>query len=100
MQHAKGTYSGQLLDKGVEFIVLLGFTALLGGAFAIALSGFAGSTTDATADAIIGNGSAGLLNMSIQLPVVGTVGGVALIIMVIVGALFAGLGGLAVMGRK
>lgn len=72
MADEKGFYSGQMLDKGVEFIVMLGFLALLGGAFAIALSGFAGSSSDATAVAIIGNGSQGLLNMSLQLPVVGT----------------------------
>ena len=92
---------GQLLDQAIEIITVLGFAAMLGGAFAIALAGFSGGTTDTTAKAIIGNGSTGLLNMSIQLPVVGTVGGVSLIIVVIVGALFAGVGGVLTMrGRR
>jgi hypothetical protein len=93
--HAKG----QQMNMAVEFIVVLGFAALLGGAFAIALAGFGDSTTNATADAIIANGSSGILNMSVQLPVVGTVGGVALIIAVIVGALFASVGGILALKR-
>ena len=96
MQNCK---KGQLMNMAVEFIVVLGFAALLGGAFAIALAGFGSSTTNTTALAIIANGSAGILNMSVQLPVVGTVGGVSLIIAVIVGALFASVGGVLALRR-
>ena len=101
-----GHKRGQLLDQAVTIIVVLGFAAMLAGAFAIANSGFVTAITKSNGDtnlnnsiAVLNNGSTGLLNMSVQLPVVGTVGGVSLIIAVIVGALFASVGGILAMRR-
>jgi hypothetical protein len=102
----KNSKKGQLMDQAVTIIITLGFAAMLAGAFAIANAGFVTSITKANGNevynnsvGVLNNGSSGLLNMSVQLPVVGTVGGVALIIAVIVGALFASVGGILALKR-
>lgn len=75
-------YKGNLLDTGVNFAFALVFIGILLGAGAIALSSFATGQTG-TSLSVINNASSGLVNLSTQLPVVGTIAGVGLIILVL-----------------
>jgi hypothetical protein len=90
----KGNMKGGLLETGVNFAFALVFIGIMLGAGAIALSSFATGQTG-NAAAAIGNASQGLLNLSVQMPTVGTIAGVGLIILV----LFVAIGGY-VFGRK
>ena len=81
----KGFKKGQLMDRGVEYIMGLVIIGLLAGAGAIALAAFSSGQTGNALN-VINNATSGLLNFSIQLPSVGTIAGVGLIILVIVGA--------------
>jgi hypothetical protein len=76
------TYKGNLLDTGVNFAFALVFIGILLGAGAIALASFASGQTGSAASTI-GNASSGLVNLSTQLPTVGTIAGVGLIILVL-----------------
>ena len=87
-------YKGNLLDTGVNFAFALVFIGILLGAGAIALSSFANGQTGTTLNTI-NNATVGLANLSAQLPTVGTIAGVGLIILV----LFIAIGGY-VMGKQ
>ena len=82
------TYKGDLLNTGVNFAFAIVFIGILLGAGAIALASFA---TGQTGNALytINNASAGLVNLSTQLPTVGTIAGVGLIILVLFTAIGA-----------
>ncbi len=73
---------GNLLETGVNFAFALVFIGIMLGAGAIALSSFASGQTGAAASTI-NNASSGLVNLSTQLPTVGTIAGVGLIILVL-----------------
>jgi hypothetical protein len=90
----KGHMRGNLLETGVNFAFALVFIGILLGAGAIALSSFATGQTGNALNAI-NNASSGLVNLSVQLPTVGTIAGVGLIILV----LFVAIGGY-VFGKK
>ena len=81
------TYKGDLMSTGVNFAFALVFIGILLGAGAIALAAFATGQTG-TALATITNASNGIANLSGQIPTVGTIAGVGLIIVV----LFAAIG--------
>jgi len=86
-------YKGQLLARGTELVMFFVFVGILAGAGALALSSF-GTGQTGTALATIGNASSGLVQFSTQLPTIGIIGGIALLILV----LFIGFG--AFMGGK
>ena len=79
-------YKGNVVEQGVEYVYALIFIGILLGAGAISLAAFASGQTGAAA-ATIGNASSGLTNLSVQLPTVGTLMGVGLILLVLFGAL-------------
>jgi len=87
-------YKGNLLENGVNFAFALVFIGILLGAGAIALAAFSVGQTG-TSLAVITNASNGVANLSAQLPTVGTIAGVGLIIVVLFTAI-----GAYVMGRK
>jgi hypothetical protein len=76
------TYKGDLLDTGVNFAFGLVFIGILAGAGGVALASF-GTGLTGTAASIVANSSLGLANMAAQLPTVGTIAGVGLIILVL-----------------
>lgn len=87
------TYKGDLLSNGVNVVFGLIFIGILLGAGAVALAAMtpAAATNGVAAynqtAFVIGNGSSGVLNLSTQLPTVGTIAGVGLILMVLFVAL-------------
>ena len=103
MKHVKG----DLMENGIAFAAAILFIGILLGAGAIALGSFQ-STYQGTLDSnsskwtygqasavgVMGNGSSGVVNISTQMPTVGTIAGVGLIIMVLFGAI-----GVYVFGR-
>jgi ABC-type antimicrobial peptide transport system permease subunit len=94
------TVRGDLMEMGVQFAAAIMFIGILLGAGAIALGSFT-STYEGTLDAnhskwtgtesgavsTMGNSSSGLVNISTQMPTVGTIAGVGLIIAVLFGAI-------------
>ena len=84
------TYKGDLLGAGVDLVYAFIFIGILLGAGVVALVSF-NSTLSNTSQAYfaINNATSGLLNVSLQMPTVGTIGGIGLIIIV----LFTALGG-------
>jgi hypothetical protein len=83
-------YKGDLLDTGVNFAFGLVFIGILAGAGGVALTSFGTGVTYASGTAaqnqtvaMINNATLGLANMSAQLPTVGTIAGVGLIILVL-----------------
>ena len=96
-------YKGQLIARGQEIVMLFVFGGILLGAGALALSGmntaalsqFGNGTTtgtnaiyNASIGPTINNGSSGLMQFSTQLPTIGLIGGISLLILV----LFIGFG--------
>lgn len=84
------------LGKAPQIVLLLALTAMIAAAAALAVQSFRDSTTTSGyAYNISQDGLGGLDNMTAQLPTVGTVVGVALIVVVVVGAFafFIGKGG-------
>ncbi len=78
---------GDLLDTGISFVFGLLFIGILIGVGAIALTSMqpastGGLNSNMTAS-VFNNGSTSLVNYSTQLPTVGTIAGVGLIIMVL-----------------
>jgi len=75
------------LGQAPNMILAFGLTVLIAGAVALALSGFKDTTTTNTyAYNITEDGESGLNNFSGQVPTVGTILGVSLIIVIVVGA--------------
>ncbi len=81
---------GDLLDTGIAFVFGLMFIGILLGAGAIAITSMQPSATGAGGGlgpnmtaSVFNNGSSSLVNFSTQLPTVGTIAGVGLIIMVL-----------------
>lgn len=75
------------LGRAPNLILLLGLTAMIAGATALATSSFQSTLTANTAEYnATTNGLTGILNFTTQMPTVGTVLGVALIIVAVVGA--------------
>jgi len=91
-------YKGQLVGKGQEFVMFFLFAGILLGAGALALAGIqtSGANTfgalSATYNNTIrpntGNSSFSLVQFSTQLPTIGIIGGIGLLILV----LFIGFG--------
>lgn len=84
------------LGRAPQIVLLLALTAMIAAATALAVQSFRDSTTsNGYAYNISNQGLSGIDNMSDQLPTVGTVIGVALIVVVVVGAFafFIGRGG-------
>ena len=81
-------YKGDLLGAGVDLVYAFIFIGILLGAGVVALASF-GTTQTGSALAAINNATVGLVNVSLQMPTVGTIGGIGLIIIV----LFTALGG-------
>jgi len=79
------------LSQVPAVVFALVIAGMLLGAGALALSQFSTGQTGATASAI-GNATNGLSNLAAQLPTVGTIIGVAIIIFVVVSAFGGGLG--------
>lgn len=80
---------GQAVTLGgaPQIVLLLGLTVMIAAATALAVSSFRDSTTaSGYAYNISDFGLQGLNNFSIQVPTIGTIIGVALIIVVVVGA--------------
>lgn len=86
-------YKGQLLARGTELVMFFVFVGILAGAGALALAAFAVGQTG-NASSTIGNASSGLVQFATQLPTIGIIGGISLLILV----LFIGFG--AFMGGK
>jgi hypothetical protein len=78
-------YKGSFVNQGVEYAVGLMIIGIVGGASAIALNSFATGQTGVTAT-IINNSLNGVSNFTTQLPVVGTIAGVGLVLLVVIGA--------------
>ena len=74
---------GQVLDTGVNFVMAIVFIAILGGVGLITLAAFSSSTTDTNAKAGIANGTSSLSNLMVQMPTVGTIMGVGIILLVV-----------------
>ncbi|MFA5929468.1 MAG: hypothetical protein WC861_01150 [Candidatus Micrarchaeia archaeon] len=92
-------YKGQLMFRGQELIMLFVFGGILLGAGALAMAGMTptptgGYQSNATAS-IFGNGSNALVQFSQQLPTIGIIGGISLLILM----LFVGFGAF-IGGRK
>jgi len=93
-------YKGQLMFRGQELIMLFVFGGILLGAGALAMAGMTPSPTgmgggvgpNATAS-IFGNSSGGLVSFSQQLPTVGVIGGIALLILMLFVGFSAFIGG-------
>ena len=78
---------GVTIGEAPSVILAFGLMILIAGAVAIALNSFKGTTTtNSYAYNITGQGESGLKNFSDQLPTIGTIIGVSLIIVVVVGA--------------
>lgn len=95
----KMKYKGQLMGRGQELVMLFVLGGILLGAGALALAGLntaglALGATNATVVSTVGNASSGLVQFSTQLPTIGIIGGISLLILV----LFIGFG--AFMMRK
>ena len=82
------------MDTGMEFGFGIVFVGILLGAGGVALAAFAVGQTG-TAAGVIYNATNGLANFSAQLPTVGTIAGVGLILLVLFSAI-----GVYVLGRK
>jgi hypothetical protein len=85
-------YKGQLIARGQELVMLFVFGGILLGAGALALAGMApatssGATGNVTAS-VLNNASSSVLQFSTQLPTIGVIGGISLLILV----LFIGFG--------
>lgn len=75
------------LGKAPQLVLLLALTAMIGAAAALAVASFQSSTTVGSyAYNISRDGLTSLNNLSRQIPTVGTVVGVALIVVVVIGA--------------
>jgi len=71
----------------IDFVVMVALAALIGGAGALALDSFNdGLTADSAADNVTDNGMSGLLNTTAQLPTIGTIVGVAVLIGIVLSA--------------
>jgi len=71
----------------IDFVVMVALAALIGGAGALALDSFNdGLTENSTADNITDQGLTGLLNTTAQLPTIGTIVGVAVLIGIVLSA--------------
>ena len=68
-----------------RIILLFVLIGMVLGAGAIALASFEATTTDAAASGILNNTLEGSTNLSLQLPTVGTILGVGLILVVVIG---------------
>ena len=95
-------YKGGLLDSGMEFGFGIVFIGILLGAGAIALAAFStsqvqaqGSVQQNQAVGMIYNATTGVGNFSAQMPTVGTIAGVGLILIVLFSAI-----GVYVLGRQ
>jgi hypothetical protein len=79
---------GQILDTGVTFVMSIVLIGILIGVGLITLNSFASSQTGVTAadnatKAGIYNSTAAMGNLSIQMPTIGTIMGVGLILLVV-----------------
>jgi TRAP-type C4-dicarboxylate transport system permease small subunit len=71
----------------INFVVLVALAALIAGSGALALDAFNDDlTADSEADNVTDNGLAGLLNVTDQLPTIGTIVGVAVLIGIVIAA--------------
>jgi hypothetical protein len=77
-----------VMDTGIQFVLGIVFIGIVCGVGLITLAAFSASSTNAVVTAGINNSTYGLLLMTSQLPTVGTIMGVSLILIV----LFAALG--------
>lgn len=87
---------GQAITFGnaPRLILLFVLIGMVLGAGAIALSSFRDSTTDVDASGVLNNTLEGSTNLSAQLPTVGTMLGVGLILVVVIGVFaFFAVGG-------
>ena len=73
---------GQLMQQGVSFVVGIMVIGLVLGAGLLALDGFADSTSG-TAKGAVNNATAGLAQVSSQLPTIGIMVGVGLLLLVV-----------------
>ena len=74
------------MQTGIQYAIAIVFIAITVGVGLITLASFATGQTGNTLNAL-NNGTQALTNLSIQLPVVGTIMGVALILLVLFGAI-------------
>lgn len=75
------------MNELIDFIVLVALAALIGGAAALALDSFNDNlVANSSADNVTDNGLSGLLNTTAQLPTIGTVIGVAVLIGIVLSA--------------
>jgi hypothetical protein len=75
------------LGNAPQVILLLGLVVMIGSATALAVDSFQDSTTaNSYAYNVTEDGLSGISNFSDQIPTIGTVLGVALIIVVVIGA--------------
>lgn len=71
----------------INFVVLIALAALIGGAAALALDAFQDDlTADSVADNVTENGLSSLDNVTNQLPTIGTIVGVAVLIGIVIAA--------------
>lgn len=75
-------YRAGFVETGTEFAIGLLIIGLVGGAAAIALNSFATGQTGIAAT-IINNSLNGVANFATQLPTVGTIAGVGLVLLVV-----------------
>jgi hypothetical protein len=90
-------YKGQLIGKGQELVMFFVFGGILLGAGALALSGMAPAVSSGVSGnitgPILGNSSSGLIQFSTQLPTIGIIGGISLLILILFIGFGAFLGG-------
>ena len=96
-------YKGALLEDGAMGVLGLVFIGMMTGAGVVGLASFqATQNSNASLGSVagynaLGNATTGLLNLSLQLPTIGTIVAIGLMITVLVGAL---LGAYAFFARK
>jgi hypothetical protein len=95
----KMKYKGQLIGRGQEIVMLMVFGGILLGAGALAMAGLNTAALaslgsgNASTVATIGNSSSALVQFSTQLPTIGIIGGISLLILVLFIGFGAFLGG-------
>ena len=81
-------YKGALLEDGAMGVLGLVFIGMFTGAGVVAMSAFQSGYANTTAAwGAIGNGTQSMLNLSLQLPTIGTIVAIGLMITVLIGAL-------------
>lgn len=73
------------MEQGIQIALGILFVGVVAGVAAITLNGFATGQTGTTLN-ILNNASAGVLNFSQQMPTIGLVGGISIVLLILFSA--------------